>query len=91
MTQIQDVVVPTKGTAKYLNVRVLPFDLEPTDGIYVYWALYDEQVSPEYGSSPGNNLLDGNLHMTQETYDAWGTDDTYVINWVITELGLTPA
>jgi hypothetical protein len=34
-------------------------------------------------------LLEGNLSMPQESYDQWGTDDTYVTDWVLTELGLT--
>lgn len=95
MTRIQDVVVPTKGTAKYLNTRILPFDLEPQDGIQIYWSLHSEVLNddPENPgqtiSSPGVLLLDGRLHMTKEVYDNWGLDDTYVINWVATELSLT--
>lgn len=91
MIKIQDVVIPTKGTAKYLNVRVLPFDLEPQNGIYLYWALYSEYINSEDVSVPGNNLLEGNLHMEQAVYDQWGTDDSFVTNWVMTQLSLTPA
>ena len=93
MIQINDVVVPAKGTGKYLNVRVLNFDLEPTNGITLYWAIYAETtITGDDGvetTSPGATLLDGNLSMPQATYDQWGTDDSYVTDWALTELGFT--
>ena len=33
----------------------------------------------------------GVLTMDGATYSAWGSDDDYVINWVLTELGLERA
>jgi hypothetical protein len=93
MIKIQDVIVPTKGTGKYLNVRVLPFDLTPTSGIQLYWAIQAEMTStdPEgvETTAPGQVLLEGNLHMPQEQYELWGTDDTFVIEWAATQLNLT--
>ena len=100
MIKIQDVTVPTKGTGKYLNVRVLTFDLEPTNGITLYWAIHDETELPdeteeaEEGAtvtSPGKVLLEGNLTMDQATYDQWCVDDSYVTDWALTELNLTKA
>jgi len=93
MIKIQDVVVPTKGTGKYLNVRVLPFDLTPTNGIQLYWAVLAETTSTnEEGVEevvPGAMLLEGNLSFPQEQYDQWGTDDSHVTNWAANELNLT--
>jgi len=93
MIKIQDVIVPTKGTGKYLNVRVLSFDLTPTSGIQLYWAIQAEMTStdPEgvETTAPGQVLLEGNLHMPQEQYELWGTDDTFVIEWAATQLNLT--
>lgn len=98
MIKIQDVVVPTKGTGKYLNVRVLNFDLEPTNGISLYWAIHKEVLVPDESegaaegdtvSQPGAALLEGNLSFPQEEYNTWGTDDSHVTDWVITELNLT--
>lgn len=98
MINIQDVTVPTKGTGKYLNVTVLSFNLIPDNGISIYWSIHSENVVPDISedaeegatiSSPGATILEGNLSMSQELYDQWGTDDTYVTDWVLTELGLT--
>jgi hypothetical protein len=84
MIQIEDVVVPTKGTGKYLEVRALTFDLSPTSGISLYWAIYTE-----VDLAPGANILEGNLHLPQEQYEQWGTDDTFVTDWTLTQLNLT--
>ena len=93
MIKIQDVIIPTKGTGKYLNVRVLPFDLEPTNGIQLYWAVLAETTTPDSEGvdqvGPGAMLLEGNLSFPQDQYELWGTDDTFVIDWAATELNLT--
>ena len=93
MIKIQDVIVPTKGTGKYINVRVLPFDLEPTNGIQLYWAVLAEATTPDSEGvdqvGPGAMLLEGNLSFPQDQYELWGTDDSFVTDWVLTELNLT--
>ena len=93
MNKIQDIVVPTKGTGKYLEVRALTFNLTPTNGISLYWAIYTEQTSVNSEevevSGPGTIVLEGNLYMPQEKYELWGTDDTFVINWAAEQLYLT--
>lgn len=93
MIKIQDVVVPTKGTGKYLTVRALTFDLTPTSGISLYWGIYAETTSTDSEGvetkSPGAIVLEGNLHMPQEQYDQWGTDDNFVITWAAEQLNLT--
>ena len=95
MSKIQDVTVPTKGTGKYLNVRVLTFDLEPKNGISLYWAIHSETTNTDEEGvdtlSPGSVLLEGNLSMPQETYDQWGTDDSFVTDWALSELSLSKA
>jgi hypothetical protein len=95
MIKIQDVTVPTKGTGKYLNVRVLTFDLEPTNGISLYWAIHSETTNTDEEGvetlSPGSVLLEGNLSMPQETYNQWGTDDSFVTDWALSELSLSKA
>ena len=93
MNKIQDIVVPTKGTGKYLEVRALTFNLTPTSGISLYWAVYTENTSTDEEGvetkTPGSIVLEGNLHMPQEKYELWGTDDTFVIDCAATELNLT--
>jgi len=98
MIQINDVVVPTKGTGKYLNVKALSFDLSPTAGITLYWSLHAEELLPDESegaeegatvSQPGAMLMEGNLNFPQASYDTWGTDDSVVTDWVLAELGFT--
>lgn len=93
MDKIQDIIVPTKGTGKYLEVRALTFNLTPTNGISLYWAIHEEKVTTDEEGvetkTPGSTLLEGNLQMPQEQYDQWGTDDSVVIEWAATELGVT--
>jgi hypothetical protein len=93
MNKIEDVIVPTKGTGKYLEVRALTFNLTPTSGISLYWAVYTETSSLDENGlevqTPGSIVLEGNLHMPQEQYELWGTDDTFVIDWAATQLYLT--
>ena len=93
MNKIEDLVVPTKGTGKYLEVRALTFNLTPTSGITLYWAIYTETSSLDENGlevqTPGSIVLEGNLHMPQEQYELWGTDDTFVIEWAAAQLYLT--
>ena len=98
MININDVVVPTKGTGKYLNVKALSFDLSPTAGITLYWSLHKEETvldaseDAEEGATitiPGATLMEGNLSYPQSEYDTWSTDDTVVTDWALTELGFT--
>ena len=93
MIKIQDVVVPTKGTAKYFNLLVLNFPPNPS-GVSFYWSIHEETVQqmPEGSQTvyaAGRLLLEGNLNMTAETYASWGEDDQYVIDWALNELGFT--
>jgi hypothetical protein len=93
MNKIQDIVVPTKGTGKYLEVRALTFNLTPTNGISLYWAIYTEQTNTDEEGvetkTPGSIILEGNLSFPQDQYELWGTDDSFVTDWALTELNLT--
>jgi hypothetical protein len=91
MIKIQDVVVPTKGTAKYFNLLVLNFPPNPAS-VSFYWSAHEESITPAQGDSPevtslGKVVLDGNLTMSAETYASWGEDDQYIIDWALNELG----
>ena len=35
--------------------------------------------------------ITGQLEMDQESYDNWGSDDSYVTSWALAQLGLQPA
>jgi hypothetical protein len=89
MIKIEDVVIPTKGTAKYFNIIALNFPMNPSS-VTFYWQILsevEETVEEVVTLKSGNSLMDGNLVMTQEEYTAWGDDDTYVINWALAKLG----
>ena len=98
MININDVVIPTKGTAKYLNVKASSFDLSPSNGIKLTWSIHKEEIvldpseDAQEGdtiSIAGKSLLSGTLDFPQSEYDSWGTDDSVVTDWVMTELGFT--
>lgn len=91
MINIQDVTVPTKGTGKYFQITALNFVVSPTNGIQTYWQVFSENEDEEGNKKPGAMLIDGNLPMDQDTYDAWGTDDNVIVDWALQELGFTKA
>jgi hypothetical protein len=91
MIEIQDVTVPTKGVGKYFQITALNFVVSPTNGIQTYWQVFAQTQDEEGNNIPGAMLIDGNLPMDQTTYDAWGTDDDYVVNWGLQELGFVKA
>lgn len=88
MIKIEDVIVPTKGTAKYFNIIALNFPMNPTS-VSFYWQICSEVENEEGVKTPGAALMDGNLTMDQATYDNWGSDDSYVTTWACNELNFT--
>ena len=89
MIKIEDVVVPTKGSAKYFNIVALNFPMNPSS-VTFYWQILsevEETINEVVTTKPGSSLIDGNITMNQEEYAAWGDDDTYVINWALSQLG----
>jgi hypothetical protein len=93
-TKIQDVVVPTKGIAKYFFIQLLNLEIPGTTASF-YWDIRSEFSAPinegdeQVEKTPGETLLAGNLYMGSLVYDKWGTDDQYVIDWALNELGFT--
>lgn len=75
-TKIQPVVVPTKGTAVNITIRVVGYEIGGTFASF-YWGAQTES---------GVIVLDGNLAMESPELDSWGTDDNYVIDWVLEKL-----
>jgi hypothetical protein len=90
MVKIEDVVVPSKGTAKYFGITCLQISINklseatPT----FYWSIASEDIVEEVASA-GSTLLDGNLSMTTEEYSTWAADDSYIIDWALAKLGFT--
>lgn len=88
MIKIEDIIVPTKGTAKYFNIIALNFPMNPTS-VSFYWQILSEVENEDGVKIPGIALMDGNLTMDQATYDNWGSDDSYVTTWACNELNFT--
>jgi hypothetical protein len=84
MIQIKDVVIPAKGTGRFLEVKALNFPISPTNGIQLFWAIYKQDAQD---SDTNNMVLSGNLHYPQDQYLDWGTDDSVVTAWVCEQLG----
>jgi hypothetical protein len=92
MIKIQDVIVPTKGTAKYFSIKCLQIDVNKSSEAspVFYWAVKKatpyaiDEVQTEI---PGETLLEGNLSMTKEEYALWGADDSYAVDWALAKLG----
>jgi hypothetical protein len=85
MIKIQDVVVPTKGTAKYFNIIALNFPMNPPS-VTFYWQIFSEVEDEEEQVKAGSSLMDGNLTMNEEEYNLWAADDSYVVNWALAQL-----
>jgi len=88
MIKIQDIIVPTKGTAKYFNIIALNFPMNPTS-VTFYWQIFSEAEDEEGVKVPGASVMDGNLTMDQATYLNWGSDDSFVTDWACNELNFT--
>lgn len=92
-TEIQDVIVPTKGVGRYFVITLIQLSLPGTSATF-YWQVFDKIIQDESESGEhsttfhGSMLLEGNLTMNEEEYALWGTDDSYVINWALEKLNL---
>jgi hypothetical protein len=72
----QFVQVPLDGIATKLDIVIESFYLFPSE-INVKWTIYGEGFSKT-----------GNIILPQSVIDQWGTDDTIVKNYVLTQLNL---
>lgn len=79
MINIQEVIVPTKGTANKVDFFIQPFPLSPTEGIQVMFYLTNDQKE---------HILRGMVKVPQSVYDEWGSDDSHIVNYCLKELNL---
>lgn len=79
ITKIQPISIPTKGSATNFGMRVVGYEVGSTSATFYWYAQTDE----------GNALIDGNLTMSSPEIDSWGTDDNYVVDWALNQLGFT--
>lgn len=81
MIQLKPSKVGVLGTITQIDVLVLPFDVQAVT-CSTYYKLCAED---------GKQLAEGNLSLTEEQFANWGTDNSYVSDIVINELGLEKA
>lgn len=79
MAQIQPLIFPILGTATTMNVLVLGFSTDATTCTVYYELITDDKVK----------CIDGNYTLTEQEYDGWGSDNSYVDNVVANYLGIT--
>ena len=81
MIQLKPSKVGVLGTITQIDVLILPFQ---TDAVTcsTYYKLCDKD---------GKMVAEGNLSLTEEQFANWGTDNSYVSDIVINELGLEKA
>lgn len=94
MAKVQAVNVDVLGTINNLTVKYLTGDAEDiTTTLY-----YELGERTELGNDANSQITDavtvkvisnGNYHMTEVEYAAWGEDNSYLLTLVATHLGLT--
>jgi len=77
MTNIQTISYGVLGEANKIQINIL---------FFVLGQIPQVQVSVMNNE---RNFEDKLLTMPENVYQAWGTDDQVVIDWVLDELGLT--
>jgi len=80
MIQLKPSNVGVLGTITQIDVLVLPFDVQAVT-CSTYYKLWMQR----------KELAEGNLSLTEEQFANWGTDNSYVSDIVINELGLEKA
>lgn len=77
ITPTEYVQLPLQGVANELTITVNAFTIFPAN-IDVTWRIEGPQVSKE-----------GVIRLPQHIVDQWGTDDTVVKDYVLSQLNLT--
>lgn len=76
ITKIQPVTIPAKGVATKLNIKVIYYEIGGSYATFYWGAQTESEVT----------ILEGSLTMESPELDSWGTDDTYVVDWVLEKL-----
>lgn len=95
-TQIQPTLVITKGNAEFISLHTTNYVIG-ADNASIGWDLMlavRGTVTAEDGTTTntiasGECILSGELLIDGADFIAWGSDDNYLINWVLTKLSLT--
>lgn len=88
MILINEIVFPGKiGKANELSIQISNLNMED-NSTWVNYRLRDIDTKEEPPLPLFKVLNSGRLFMDEETYNKWGTDDAYIINWVAEQLGV---
>ena len=75
-----------------MNIKIKPKHIELTEVLITSVSVNLEKNANITGLISGAKLSQTfNIQLTQEEYDAWGDNDDYLINLVLTKLGLERA
>ena len=81
MTTIQPISVPTKGEGTIFQIRsngniINPSSPQPPT---FYWEVLEETKTDDITNY--TTILNGGLSMDVETYNQWGENDEFIIQW----------
>jgi hypothetical protein len=81
MITIKPTCLGVLGTAEQLQVTVHGFTTDAkTTG--TYWALK---------TAEGKQIAEGNYNLTEEEFEAWGADNSYIDELILSQLNLEKA
>lgn len=91
MAKIQSVQFPLSlGEANEIEVNVVRMNLETGTCLLAYTLLDVKQVVPGQDNALSRKrMFDGVLKMDEEAYNAWAQDNTYALQWVANQIGVT--
>lgn len=69
--------IPSEMGTSFM-VRIMPFDTTAKT-CSLYWEVYSNSLA---------TLANGNIALTEEEFDGWGFDNTYIENIALERLGL---
>jgi len=78
MVNIQAIVFPIVGTATKLSVTILGFPTNATTCNTYYKLLTEDE----------KQCLDGNYRLTEQEFQDWGFDNSYIDNIVADSIGV---
>lgn len=75
-----------------MNIKIKPKNIELTEVLITSVSVSLDKTAYITGLITGTELSQTfNIQLTQEEYNAWGDNDDYLINLVLTKLGLERA
>lgn len=80
MISIKEINIPTRGIATKVELVSGPILIGTSNGFQVKATLLDDD---------NNILIQSSVDISNSMYDQWGTEDSFIVDYVLEELGLT--